>query len=86
MALHLDYQRHAPGDQRAIVVRDLATGKVVNAVGAGEKQAVHSAGLLHRAFSVFLLDPRGRLLLQRRAISKYHFAGRWSNACCCSVS
>jgi isopentenyl-diphosphate delta-isomerase len=39
-------------------------------------------GALHRAFSVFLFNDRGELLLQRRAGSKHHFAGRWSNTCC----
>jgi isopentenyl-diphosphate delta-isomerase len=39
-------------------------------------------GHLHRAFSVFLLDSHGRLLLQRRASAKYHSGGLWSNTCC----
>jgi isopentenyl-diphosphate delta-isomerase len=39
-------------------------------------------GLLHRAFSVLLVDPHGRLLLQRRASVKTRFANRWGNACC----
>ena len=51
-------------------------------VGTGEKLAVHRAGRLHRAFSVFVTDPGGRLLLQRRAPAKYHSAGLWSNTCC----
>lgn len=51
-------------------------------VGAGEKLAVHRAGQLHRAFSVFVVDAKGRLLLQRRAPGKYHSAGLWSNTCC----
>jgi isopentenyl-diphosphate delta-isomerase len=51
--------------------------------GVMEKRAAHeSPGHLHRAFSVLLFDETGRILLQRRAASKYHFAGRWSNACC----
>jgi isopentenyl-diphosphate delta-isomerase len=37
---------------------------------------------LHRAFSVFLFDERGRLLLQQRALGKYHSPGVWSNTCC----
>lgn len=49
--------------------------------GCGEKLAVHRAGLLHRAFSVFLWR-EGGLLLQRRAAGKYHSAGLWANACC----
>ncbi|MBI4421289.1 MAG: isopentenyl-diphosphate Delta-isomerase [Gemmatimonadetes bacterium] len=51
-------------------------------LGTGEKLAVHRAGRLHRAFSVFVLDGEGRLVLQRRAAGKYHSAGLWSNTCC----
>ncbi|HXV86846.1 MAG TPA: isopentenyl-diphosphate Delta-isomerase [Gemmatimonadales bacterium] len=51
-------------------------------VGTAEKMAAHRDGLLHRAFSVFLEDRAGRLLLQRRARHKYHSGGLWSNACC----
>ncbi len=52
-------------------------------LGSCEKLAAHQApGRLHRAFSAFLFDPAGRVLLQRRADSKYHFGGRWTNACC----
>ncbi len=51
--------------------------------GVMAKRAAHEGpGYLHRGFSVFLFDETGRVLLQRRAASKYHFAGRWSNACC----
>lgn len=52
------------------------------AVGRAEKRAVHAAGLLHRAFSIFLVDAKGRLLLQRRSEAKYHSAGLWANSCC----
>jgi isopentenyl-diphosphate delta-isomerase len=45
-------------------------------------QAHTMPGLLHRAFSVLLVDPLGRLLLQRRAAAKTRFALRWANACC----
>ncbi|PNE37948.1 MULTISPECIES: isopentenyl-diphosphate Delta-isomerase [Streptomyces] len=52
-------------------------------IGTAEKLAAHQApGQLHRAFSVFLFDEKGRLLLQRRALSKYHSPGVWSNTCC----
>lgn len=52
-------------------------------VGYAEKLAAHAApGRLHRAFSVMLVDDDGRFLLQRRAFSKYHFAGLWANSCC----
>ncbi|MFJ5222600.1 isopentenyl-diphosphate Delta-isomerase [Streptomyces sp. NPDC088400] len=52
-------------------------------IGTAEKLAAHQPpGQLHRAFSVFLFDEQGRLLLQRRALSKYHSPGVWSNTCC----
>ncbi|AJE87176.1 MULTISPECIES: isopentenyl-diphosphate Delta-isomerase [Streptomyces] len=51
--------------------------------GTAEKLAAHQApGQLHRAFSVFLFDEQGRLLLQQRALGKYHSPGVWSNTCC----
>lgn len=52
------------------------------AIGRDEKWEVHSQGLLHRAFSIFLVDDRGRILLQRRSAEKYHSAGLWANSCC----
>ena len=53
-----------------------------NPVGEAEKMQAHREGLLHRAFSVFLFDQEGNMLLQRRALSKYHSPGLWSNTCC----
>ncbi len=52
------------------------------ATGVAGKQLVHAVGLLHRAFSVFLMDVRGNILLQRRSPGKYHSAGLWANSCC----
>jgi isopentenyl-diphosphate delta-isomerase len=51
-------------------------------LGAVEKMQAHRDGALHRAFSVFVFDPAGRLLLQKRAAGKYHSGGLWSNTCC----
>ncbi|HEV2799006.1 MAG TPA: isopentenyl-diphosphate Delta-isomerase [Pyrinomonadaceae bacterium] len=51
-------------------------------LGASEKLAAHAAGQLHRAFSIFVFNSAGQLLLQRRAKSKYHSGGLWSNTCC----
>ncbi|MFD7340334.1 isopentenyl-diphosphate Delta-isomerase [Streptomyces violascens] len=52
-------------------------------IGTEEKLAAHQMpGKLHRAFSVFLFDAGGRMLLQQRALSKYHSPGVWSNTCC----
>ena len=52
------------------------------AVGTATKQLVHRNGLLHRAFSVFLIDSQGRFLLQQRHPRKYHSGGLWANSCC----
>ncbi|HJW15598.1 MAG TPA: isopentenyl-diphosphate Delta-isomerase [Flavisolibacter sp.] len=51
-------------------------------VGTMEKMEAHQKGLLHRAFSVFIFDKHGRMLLQQRARGKYHGAHLWTNACC----
>ena len=50
--------------------------------GQAEKMDVHREGLLHRAFSIFIFTPQGEMLLQRRAMDKYHCGGLWTNACC----
>jgi isopentenyl-diphosphate delta-isomerase len=51
-------------------------------IGYMEKMEAHQLGLLHRAFSVFLFNSKGEMLLQKRALSKYHSGGLWTNACC----
>jgi isopentenyl-diphosphate Delta-isomerase len=51
-------------------------------VGVAEKMEAHISGTLHRAFSVFIFNSKGEMLLQQRAISKYHSGGLWTNACC----
>lgn len=53
-----------------------------NVLGTMEKMEAHQKGLLHRAFSVFVFNQKGELLLQQRALSKYHSAGLWTNTCC----
>jgi isopentenyl-diphosphate Delta-isomerase len=50
--------------------------------GAMEKLAAHKKGLLHRAFSIFIFNDKGELLLQRRTLNKYHSGGLWTNSCC----
>lgn len=50
--------------------------------GAMEKIEVHRKALLHRAFSVFIFNNRGEMLLQKRAANKYHSPALWTNACC----
>ncbi len=52
------------------------------AQGAMEKMEAHEKGVLHRAFSIFIFNKEGEMLLQQRALSKYHSAGLWTNACC----
>jgi isopentenyl-diphosphate Delta-isomerase len=52
------------------------------AVGVGGKTPIHRAGLLHRAFSTFIVDDQGRILLQRRSHQKYHSGGLLANSCC----
>ncbi len=51
-------------------------------IGVMEKMEVHKKALLHRAFSVFLFNRNGEMLLQQRAASKYHSPLLWTNACC----
>ncbi|HEY6218852.1 MAG TPA: isopentenyl-diphosphate Delta-isomerase [Gemmatimonadaceae bacterium] len=51
-------------------------------IGHAPKLDAHRTGRLHRAVSVFLINRRGQLLLQRRATDKYHSGGLWSNTCC----
>jgi isopentenyl-diphosphate Delta-isomerase len=63
--------------ENVILVDDLDA-----AIGEMEKIEAHRKGLLHRAFSVFVFNGKGEMLLQRRALHKYHSGGLWSNACC----
>jgi len=51
-------------------------------IGTEEKLAAHQRGLLHRAFSIFVFNSQRELMIQRRAASKYHSGGLWSNTCC----
>ena len=51
-------------------------------VGTGEKLKVHELGKLHRAFSIFVFNRKGELLVQKRARGKYHSGGLWTNTCC----
>ena len=61
---------------------------IIPAIGADgrlepvEKLEAHRTGQLHLAVSVFVFDPDGRLLVQRRAAAKYHCPGMWANTCC----
>ncbi|NWB26761.1 isopentenyl-diphosphate Delta-isomerase [Pseudomonas gingeri] len=50
--------------------------------GSAHKLFIHQQGLRHRAFSIFIFDEQGCLLLQQRALGKYHSQGLWTNTCC----
>ena len=52
-------------------------------VGTADKLLAHQdGGMLHRAFSIFVFNKKGELLLQQRAMAKYHTPGKWTNTCC----
>ncbi len=51
-------------------------------LGLMGKMEAHKKGILHRAFSVFVFNKKGELLLQQRALDKYHSPGLWTNTCC----
>ena len=53
-----------------------------NPIGKMEKTITHQQGILHRAFSVFIFNTKGEMLLQQRALNKYHSGGLWTNTCC----
>ena len=53
-----------------------------NPIGLMEKEAAHITPHLHRAFSIFIFNSKGELLMQQRALSKYHSPGLWTNTCC----
>ena len=53
-----------------------------NPIGLMEKQAAHGTPHLHRAFSIFIFNSKGELLMQQRTLTKYHSPGLWTNTCC----
>lgn len=53
-----------------------------NPIGLMPKMEAHERAVLHRAFSVFILNGKGELMLQQRANHKYHSPGLWTNTCC----
>jgi isopentenyl-diphosphate delta-isomerase len=56
--------------------------KLDNEIGTMPKMEAHLRGHLHRAFSIFIFNTNGELLLQQRALDKYHSGGKWTNTCC----
>jgi isopentenyl-diphosphate delta-isomerase len=86
---HIAARAAAPFRCAAEVLASAAVEEVIlvdefdREIGHAEKLEAHrGGGRLHRAFSIVLFDAAGRMLLQRRATSKYHFGGLWTNACC----
>ena len=67
---------------KSTAVSVILVDKEDNELGFMEKMEAHQKGLLHRAFSVFIFNSKGELLLQQRADAKYHSAGLWTNTCC----
>ncbi len=67
-----------------IVIKDyiLLVNENDEIIGAEEKMEVHKTGKLHRAFSIFVFNSENKLLIHKRAISKYHSGGLWTNTCC----
>jgi isopentenyl-diphosphate delta-isomerase len=51
-------------------------------IGEMEKMKAHYEAVLHRAFSIIIFNDEGKMLIQQRALSKYHSPGLWTNACC----
>lgn len=51
-------------------------------IGLMPKMEAHEKALLHRAFSVFVFNDKNELMLQQRALEKYHSPGLWTNTCC----
>lgn len=70
------------GVQSDAAERVICVDEADDPIGEAGKLDAHERGLLHRAFSVFLFDDQNRLLLQRRALTKYHSGGLWANSCC----
>jgi isopentenyl-diphosphate Delta-isomerase len=63
-------------------IRVILVDEKDNQTGTEEKLAAHRKGLLHRAFSIFVYNTKGEMLIQKRAMGKYHSGGLWSNTCC----
>ena len=62
--------------------RVILVDKLDNQIGTMPKMEAHQKAILHRAFSVFILNERGELMLQQRAHDKYHSPSLWTNTCC----
>jgi isopentenyl-diphosphate delta-isomerase len=65
-------------DEEQVILVD----QLDNPIGTMPKMEAHEKAVLHRAFSVFIMNDKGETMLQRRANSKYHSPGLWTNTCC----
>ena len=74
----------ADGNLHANITEDkvVLVNEQDEAIGIEDKIRAHLLGVLHRAFSVFVINAAGQLLMQKRALTKYHSRGLWSNTCC----
>jgi isopentenyl-diphosphate delta-isomerase len=64
-------------EEKVILVNELD-----EPIGLMPKLEAHEKALLHRAFSVFVMNKKGEMMLQQRALEKYHSPGLWTNTCC----
>lgn len=80
----MTYGRQEPSDSvaRSHEERVILVDEFDRETGTEEKLRAHERGVLHRAFSIFVFDGEGQLLMQQRAAAKYHSGGLWSNTCC----
>ena len=72
----------APSESNPVVENVILVDPEDRELGTMEKMEAHRQGVLHRAFSVFVFNSRGELLIHRRALEKYHSGGLWTNTCC----
>lgn len=78
----MPHSKPTPETERGRLVEVILVDELDNELGAMEKLEAHRLGVLHRAFSVFLFNREGELLMQRRSEEKYHSPGLWTNTCC----
>lgn len=65
------------GEEQVVLVDEQGNG-----TGLMGKTEAHQKGILHKAISVIIFNKEGKMLIQQRAFTKYHWAGIWSNTCC----
>jgi isopentenyl-diphosphate Delta-isomerase len=76
------YNKYEMETHHNLNVNVVLVDKNDNEIGVMPKLEAHQKGVLHRAFSVFVFNSDGKILMQQRADGKYHSAGLWSNTCC----